>query len=89
MPGSHDIIVYSLESCPNCEILKEFLIGRGLSFSERDLSTAEALADLRINGVFVREAPVLRNGDRFLVSGDMFAASGLRTDTVLSFLEGH
>jgi len=89
MAGSSDITVYSLELCPKCEILKEFLKERGLSFRERDLSTAEALADLRINGVFVREAPVLRKGDRFLVSGDMFSASGLRTDTVSSFLEGH
>jgi len=67
---------------------EKFLKERGLSYSEQDLSTAEALADLRINGVFVREAPVLRCGDRFLASGDMFTVSGLRTDTVLSFIEG-
>ncbi len=88
MAGSQNITVYSLELCPNCEILKEFLKKRGLSYSERDLSTAEALADLRINGVFVREAPVLQCGDRFLTSGDLFTGSGLRTDTVLSFIEG-
>ncbi len=88
MAVSHNITVYSLDLCPNCEILKEFLREKGLSFSERDLSTAEALAELRINGVFVREAPVLRCGDRFLVSARMFSASGLDTDTVLSFLEG-
>ncbi|MEM2124168.1 MAG: glutaredoxin domain-containing protein, partial [Methanolinea sp.] len=55
MAISHDITVYSLETCPNCEILKDFLKERGLSYSEQDLSTAEALAELRVNGIFVRE----------------------------------
>jgi glutaredoxin len=88
MAGSHNITVYSLELCPHCEILKNFLEERGVSYSERDLSTAEALADLRINGVFVREAPVLQCGNRFLVSDDMFNGSGLREEIVLSFIEG-
>lgn len=88
MASSHGITVYSLETCPNCEILKDFLKERGLSYSEQDLSTAEALAELRVNGVFVREAPVLRRGDRFLTSGEMFSPAGLRKDIVLAFLEG-
>ncbi|MCQ8893225.1 MAG: glutaredoxin family protein [Methanolinea sp.] len=86
MTNTDNIIVYSLELCPNCEILKKFLKEKEISFIERDLSTAEAMAHLRINGVFVREAPVLQRGDKFLTTDALFSGSGLRTEAVLSFI---
>jgi glutaredoxin len=67
------LILYTLEDCPNCEMLKEYLKKKGIPFSERDMSTAESLTDLRVNGVFVMEAPVLRGGDTFLTSDDLFS----------------
>ena len=59
------LIVYTLEKCPHCVMLKNSLKKGGYTFSERDLSTAEALTELRVNGVFVNEAPVLQRGDDF------------------------
>ena len=43
MPEIPQLIVYTLEYCPNCEILKGFLKTGGYAFTERDLSTAESL----------------------------------------------
>jgi hypothetical protein len=54
-------------------MLKEYLKNKGIPFSERDMSSAESLTDLRVNGVFVMEAPVLRGGDTFLTSDDLFS----------------
>lgn len=72
MPKVPQLIVYTLEHCPNCELLKGFLKKNGYKFIERDLSTAEALTELRINGVFVNEAPVFQRDDDFFTSADLF-----------------
>jgi len=71
------MIVYTLEHCPNCELLKGFLKKGRYPFSERDLSTAESLTELRLNGVFVSEAPVLQRGEDFFTSIDLFPAGKL------------
>ena len=72
MSKNPQLIVYTLEHCPNCELLKGFLKKGGYMFVERDLSTAEALTELRINGVFVNEAPVFQRGEDFFTSPDLF-----------------
>ncbi len=75
-------IVYTLEFCPNCEILKEFLASRGVPFAECDMASAEALTELRMSGIFVREAPVLQKGETFYTSADLFAGGTFREDLV-------
>jgi hypothetical protein len=85
---TNDLIVYTLEFCPNCDTLKHYLRQKAMPFQERDLSTAESLTELRINGIFVTEAPVLQQAARFLTSADMFAAGALQEEKVLHFLEG-
>ncbi len=78
MSDGSDVIVYTLEFCPRCEILKEYLRGRNIAFRVEDLSSAESMTELRINGVFVKEAPVLQKGRTFLTSEDLFSG-----DTVI------
>jgi len=77
MPKNPQFIVYTLEFCPNCDLLKGFLKTGGYAFTERDLSTAESLTELRMNGVFVSEAPVLQNCDDFYTSADLFPSGKL------------
>lgn len=72
MSDVHDIIVYSLEVCPNCEILKQYLHDNTIPYMERSLEDPEALTDLRMNGVFVMEAPVLQVGERYFTSQEIF-----------------
>ncbi|MDD1702506.1 MAG: glutaredoxin family protein [Methanoregula sp.] len=88
MPESVSLIVYTLETCPHCEMLKKFLKTGGHTYSERDLSTAEALTELRVNGVFVNEAPVLQKGDDFYTSDDMFPGGKLDEKKVGAFISG-
>jgi len=83
-----ELIVYTLEYCPNCEILKEYLTGNAIPYQEKDMSSAAALTELRINGIFVNEAPVLQAGSAFLVSRDLFSAGTLDEDRVLKLSEG-
>jgi glutaredoxin len=82
------VIVYRLEFCPNCELLKTYLNERGTAYAEEDMSTAAALTELRVNGVFASEAPVLRNGDTFLTSADLFSGGAVDRAAVDALLDG-
>jgi len=82
------VIVYRLEFCPNCEILKAYLKERGVEFTEEDMASAAALTELRINGVFVSEAPVLRRGGTFLTSAELFLGGAVNRDAVDAVIAG-
>ena len=82
------VIVYRLEFCPNCELLKAYLNERGAEYAEEDMSSAAALTELRVNGVFASEAPVLRKGETFLTSAELFAGGAVNRAAVDSLLAG-
>jgi glutaredoxin len=88
LADSPQLTIYTLELCPNCELLKEYLTGLGIPFQERDLSTAESLTELRINGIFVSEAPVLQKGENFLTTHELFSGGRVREDNVTQLLAG-
>ncbi|HMA05384.1 MAG TPA: glutaredoxin domain-containing protein [Methanomicrobiales archaeon] len=72
------LTVYTLENCPNCEMLKGYLHSLRVTFAEKDMSSAESLTELRVNGVFAMEAPVLRKDETFLTSADLFSGGKVR-----------
>ncbi len=82
------LIVYTLEYCPNCEILKGFLKTGGYAFLERDLSTAESLTELRMNGIFVSEAPVLQKDEDFFTSEVLFPSGKLDGAQITKLIAG-
>ena len=88
MPKLPELIVYTLEHCPNCELLKGFLKKKGHRYSERDLSSAESLTELRVNGVFVNEAPVLQKGENFYTSTDLFPGGRLDEERITNLIAG-
>jgi len=88
MANNRELIVYTLEYCPNCETLKEYLETKKIEFSERDMGTAESLTELRVNGVFINEAPVLQCGSEFLVCVDLFHAGILNEEKVQKLIGG-
>lgn len=69
--------VYTTRTCPKCQQLKEALHKDGVDFSEVDMSTPQALTELRINGVFTLSAPVLQAGESFYTVEDLFAGESL------------
>ena len=88
MSDNPQITVYSLEICPNCEILKRFLKSKELEYKELDLSLPENMTELRLNNVFVREAPVLQVDDTFLTSADIFKNGAVIEEKVLPLCKG-
>jgi glutaredoxin len=88
VPKKSQLIVYSLEFCPHCEVLKTFLKNGKHTFDERDLSSAESLTELRVNGVFVNEAPVLQKNEDFYTSADLFPEGKLDEEHIKNLLKG-
>jgi len=88
MPKNSQLILYTLECCPNCDLLKGFLKKTGYTFMERDLSTAESLTELRLNGIFVNEAPVLQKNSDFYTSADIFPAGKLDGEHLVTLISG-
>jgi glutaredoxin len=70
--------VFSTQACPKCEQLKTSLKKAGLEFESLDMSTPEALTELRINGVFSLAAPVLQAGKSFYTVQDLFEGEMLK-----------
>ena len=69
--------VYSTNSCPKCEQLKKALAKAGISFENLDMTTPEALTELRISGVFTLSAPVLQVEEKFYTVEDLFRGERL------------
>ena len=88
MSETPQLILYTLDCCPHCELLKSYLTQKGAAYTEEDLSSAASLTELRLNGVFVNEAPVLRKEDTFLTTTELFSAGKVNAANVDSFLSG-
>lgn len=73
-----NLIVYSTPTCPRCEQLKAALKKAGLDYESQDMSTPEALTELRVNGVFTLMAPVLQADESFYTVEDLFEGDLLR-----------
>jgi len=85
--------VYSMTCCPRCEILKEYLKGCQIPFKEADMEDAAAITELRLEGCFAYEAPVLQVEEpdgsfTFLESGQMFPDGKLATASVPKTITG-
>ncbi len=82
------IIVYTMENCPNCDRLKATLKGLAIDYEEQDLETKEAIIDLRVLGCFPQEAPVLRFGRTCYESPKIFGEDGTVNRHVIHAISG-
>ena len=80
MKKDKNVIIYATTNCPKCQALKAAM--PPLSFKTVDMSTTEALTELRINGVFTLSAPVLQIEDNFYTVEDLFEGNKLKTEKV-------
>jgi glutaredoxin len=81
------IKVYTTKICPNCKLVKEFLTAEGAAYEEVDITTAEALTELRMQGVFTMITPVVQVGSTFLTDNDLFNGDELRKERLKEVLK--
>ncbi|MHC1571088.1 MAG: glutaredoxin family protein, partial [Methermicoccaceae archaeon] len=83
---SMPVKVYTTSVCPRCKALKRFLSEQGVEFTEESLEIPATVAELRINGVFVMEAPVLQVNDDYYTSEELFDDDGVNRESVIRAL---
>jgi len=82
-----NIIIYTLPVCPNCHVLRQFLMKNNLSFDECDLDSPKSRTTLLMNGIFTTTAPVLQVDDRFLTYDQLFEGGEVKIDFVMSIVK--
>jgi glutaredoxin len=74
-----EIIVFRLETCPNCDRLEELLRENGIEFREVDLEDTRHpdMITMRMHGIFPQEAPVIRVNSCYAQSKTIFDGNEL------------
>ena len=83
-----NVIVYTMENCPNCDRLKATLKELGIDFKEQDLETKEAIIELRYHACFPNEAPVLQCGRSCFESKNIFNEDGTVNRHIIHAISG-
>lgn len=81
-----DVTIYTTKTCPKCDQLKKVLESKGIAYKVADMSTPEALTELKFNGVFTTTAPVLQINDEFLTYKDLFKGPDVNMDALGSLI---
>ena len=74
--------IYTTKTCPRCEALKHDLAARGRTFQTVNMSSPEALTELRCGGCYTMAAPVLQIEDRFFTVEELFDGDELRKEVL-------
>ena len=89
MEGREKMIkVYSTKVCPHCKQVKDFLAAAGVEYEDVDITTAEALTELRMNGVFTLITPVLQVGSTFITHEELFDGEDLNVEKLKKIIDG-
>jgi hypothetical protein len=86
-----ELIIYSKEKNPQCEELKDALKEAGAHYHEVDIRNPEAITELRKNGCFALEPPVLQvvhtsRSQQLLKNDDLFWDGQLIREAVMDVM---
>ncbi|MCS3923742.1 glutaredoxin family protein [Methanosalsum natronophilum] len=76
------IIVYTTQVCPKCNKLKEILKTHNIEYQESDMTSPDALTELRVNGVFSVTAPVLQVDNKFYTHEELFHGNAVKKEII-------
>ena len=79
-------IIYTTKTCPKCEILKRFLSSKNILYKTEDMSQPEVITELRLNGIFTLNAPVMQIEDTFLTSDELFNGNKINIESLKDIL---
>ena len=80
-------ILYSVPDCPRCHQVAVWLLAHGIVFQNRNLANSNVLTDLRLDGEFSLQAPILKIGGIYHPSGWLFDGDRLREEKLQKALE--
>jgi len=87
-----ELIIYSKEKHPQCEELIEALKEEGVHYQEVDIHNPAAITELRKNGCFALEPPVIQvvhasRSQRFFKNDDLFWDGQLVREAVMDVMQ--
>jgi glutaredoxin len=74
------VVIYTTDTCPKCKLLKKYFELMRVQYEEADMSTPEALTELRFNNIFSLTAPVLQVDNTFLTAEQIFDGNAVREE---------
>lgn len=80
------ILIYSTKFCPNCKILKELFKRENVQYEDINMSTPQALTELRMNSIFALSAPVLQIDNKFYTTKELCKQGTIDHDKVRTIL---
>ncbi len=79
MPKSHDVTVYSTNTCPYCVMAKDWLKKKGIAYKEVDVGSDAKAAEEMMDKSGQMGVPVIDFGGKIIVGFDqraLIAAAG-------------
>ncbi|MFX1564282.1 MAG: glutaredoxin family protein [Promethearchaeota archaeon] len=77
-------VVYSSSSCPQCQVLKQYLHDKGITHNERIIEEPEARVDALMLNIY--STPALVINEHVLHQTEMFQNGHLDESVLLAFL---
>ncbi|PTD94696.1 NrdH-redoxin [archaeon SCG-AAA382B04] len=70
--------VYTTSNCPKCKKLKDYLSKKQIEYQEQDMTEPQARAELAMNDVFAKSAPILRINEEYYKMNSLFDQNSLK-----------
>lgn len=82
-----NISVYSTKLCSNCNALKQLLEKENIQYKNINMTTPDALTELRMNSVFTMSAPVLQIDSKFYTTKELCTQDIIDQDKVKTLVK--
>lgn len=79
-----DIIVYTLENCTKCILLKNFLNKKKIIYKEKNMLDIDSLTELAYNNIFTNTAPILQINNNFYTDDLLFNGESINEEFILN-----
>ena len=78
--------VFTTKVCPNCKLLKQWLVDNRIPYAEHDLADPEVIAFLRSEDIHVLVAPILLTSDNIYIDSDFLYRGNIDSEKLYRFL---
>lgn len=66
-----NVIVYTMENCPNCRATKELLTRNHIDFGEKIMEDPDVMTELNIHKMFPLSAPLILYDGKYLTFDEL------------------
>jgi glutaredoxin len=84
---SGNVVVYTSEGCPRCDMLKKWLKNKETHFEEKNLGDSDVMTDLVMRNFVVLSAPAIEINGVVYTDSEIFEGNGLIKPEVSKLFE--